>query len=694
MLLFSLGPVQAFIAQARKTRDLWLGSLLLSALMQAGMEGIASKLIFPANPKIKDNIPDLPNKYIAIFPTLEEAEQAAKQSEEKIKAFWRNLCNNVWDKVLDGPSRFTPETRTQWDAQTDPTHVFELFWVVVAGEEEAYKDWLKDTQSLFDQRKRLRDFSQQIEVGEKSTISGQRAALRGKGEWRSDVQTFWRGVAIAGVTAKILSGRDISQDGTERLDAIDTVKRFAHLSDSLAYLISGRKSQDFNVGFPSTSFIATASFAEQLIIASEDANVAAALVKWKSAARQLNERMPATIPLLTEVAKKQKRGADILTYDGDCYFPETFSARRLEKEFGFDRRTKECERLAKDGPDAIGDLLRATDKIESAIIHPRSYYAMIQMDGDKMGTLINGVSTRKEHKEISRALSEFSRENVPALVEKHYSGRLIYAGGDDVFALAPLARHAVPRKKEIPAPTQEIGTVLDLVDELRRQYHEVVGDAVLNGKAENTPVGTVSRKDTVTASTGIAIAHHYTPLSYVRRVSKEAEKLAKKQYGRNALVVTVLRRSGEQTRVGCKWEYPGLDGKEEMYPIPLFLEFYTYFMDDVLSPSCVHTLLEEVSTLVGLLKDAQVSEIKRVLRRQRNLNKKDDFSDTAIATTAQRLVDLAEAMDAESEKHFKKEEQFNKQLAVELHAEERRYGLVEVLGWLLVMLFLARKEQE
>ncbi len=26
MLMFSLGPVQPFIAQARKTRDLWLGS--------------------------------------------------------------------------------------------------------------------------------------------------------------------------------------------------------------------------------------------------------------------------------------------------------------------------------------------------------------------------------------------------------------------------------------------------------------------------------------------------------------------------------------------------------------------------------------------------------------------------------------------------------------------------------------------
>jgi hypothetical protein len=30
--------------------------------------------------------------------------------------------------------------------------------------------------------------------------------------------------------------------------------------------------------------------------------------------------------------------------------------------------------------------------------------------------------------------------------------------------------------------------------------------------------------------------------------------------------------------------------------------------------------------------------------------------------------------------------------AIELHAEERRYGLIEIIGWLLVLLFLARKE--
>ena len=98
----------------------------------------------------------------------------------------------------------------------------------------------------------------------------------------------------------------------------------------------------------------------------------------------------------------------------------------------------------------------------------------------------------------------------------------------------------------------------------------VVNDVSTTVQTENdTPV---PRKELVTASAGIAIAHHYTSLSYVRRISKEAERLAKEHYGRNALVVTVLRRSGEQTRVGCKWLYPGLTN-EAQQPMRLFAKF-------------------------------------------------------------------------------------------------------------------------
>jgi CRISPR-associated protein Cmr2 len=647
--------------------------------MQASMEGIESKLIFPHNPVIEKKIPDLPNKYIAIFNDADEAEAAAKKSEENIKRFWRDICTDVWKKVLEDPARFSPVTRTLWNEQTDPAHVFEIFWVIVTGDVEHYKKWLTETQFALDRRKHLRNFQQQEESGEKSTISGLRSALRGPGEWRSDVQTFWYHVA------KEQSSRDISTDGTERLDAIDTVKRFAYSSKSLAQRLNRTK---IDAGYPSTSSIATATYVERLIAESKNPLLSSAISEWLQEANKLGEMMPATIPLLSAQAKQYTLGAKILECDGDCLFPETFSVGRLKKEFRFgDERKDEREKLAQSGPKALSALLRITDTITPPITRPTPYYAMIQMDGDKMGKLINGVQSKDEHENISWALSAFSRRYASAIVEDTYPGRLIYAGGDDVFALAPLARDSlpvIPTREDNVCPSK---TVLDLVYQLQQRYREVVQEKVIDVVQTTEAASEKSRKSQVAASTGIAIAHHYTSLSYVRRISKEAEQLAKNHYGRNALVVTVLRRSGEQTRVGCHWQYPKLI--KEAQPIPLFLSFYDLFKEDVLSPKCVFNLLEEVSTLVGLSREAQESEVKRVLRRQRNPALEKRLQDDEIRHKAKYLIKLAKAIDKEEYPIL--DEKLG--LSVELHSDHRRYGLVEVLGWLLVMLFLARKEQ-
>ncbi len=689
MLLFTIGPVQSFIAQARKARDLWLGSFLLSSLMQAGMENTKDQLIFPVKPVIQDNIPDLPNKYIAIFESKNRAEETAKKSEEAIKSFWNDICIDVWRKIFDeSQQRISNVTREMWNGQVKPDNMLEFYWVVVERKEgESYADWLKRTQARHSQRKYLRDFKQQIEVGEKSTISGEREALRGPGESRIDVQMFWYQIA------REQSARDISQDGTERLDAIDTVKRFAHYSPHLAQKVGRQKLAEFKVGFPSVSSIATASFVEQLLYVNEEKTVANALDSWLEISKELNEEMPANIPFLATLADNFKQGKRILKPDGDCFFPETFSEKRLEKEFGFDNSRKtDREEIAKEAPKAIRNLLRATDACTPPITRPTPYYAMVQMDGDRMGTFIGGVESKDEHTAISSALSDFSRSNVPALVEKSYPGKLIYAGGDDVFALAPLARDTI-RGEEKP-----IRTVLNLVDQLQMEYQERVKKEVkdiVTGKKTNVES---PRSDLVTASAGITIAHHYTSLSYVRRISKEAEELAKEHYGRNALVVTVLRRSGEQTRVGCRWSYKGLEQSGQ--PIELFSFFYELFVDDILSPSCVHTLLEEAPTLIGLDREAQISEFKRVLKRQRDSaeRSKERFPDPDVAEKARQLVMLAEKMDEVMETLAKEKDKDEvacaEPVAVELYAEGRRYGLVEVLGWLLVVLFLARKEVE
>jgi len=670
--MFSLGPVQPFIAQARKTRDLWLGSFLLARLMEAAMKGMDRFLVYPTDPTLKEgsNVPDLPNKYVALFDDLEVAKEVAKDSKERLYTCWTSICNDVWEQTLikHRPKQGIDTAHKIWNRQTNPEVCFDIFWVIVErGLSEEYGTWLKRAEYAFDARKRSRDFkipynpdnlSITDEPGEKSTISGEREALRGKETSRESVRAFWRDLST------MFSSDDINPNGKERLDAIDMVKRFAY--DSQKIIEKG-----ISAGFPSTSSIATASYIEKLLTAEIKET---ALNAWLNITNRKelkqSEAYRFSIPYFQQPGKIIDRREDVLLRDGDLYFLETFTAYRLKEDYSFPYTSiiekHGTQQYADKSSQVLKALLGATDDL--GITRPTPYYAMIQMDGDQMGILLSGVTGEIEHKAISKALSTFSHESALDIVEKQYPARLVYAGGDDVFALAPLARDI--------SRGEDIATVLDLVDKLQQAYTTIVEE----------PISDLNHKENVTASTGIAIAHHYTSLSYVRRMAKAAEELAKDHYGRDALVVTVIRRSGEQTRVGCHWKYQGL----EMQPISLFTYFYELFKFDVLSPKCIYILLEEAPTLVRLEKEAQASEVKRVLSRQYNEKRENKLTVTAISipTLARHLVELANAMDNdEKRKH-------DTTRSVELHSDKRRYGLVEMLGWLLVAAFLARKDQE
>ncbi len=671
LLMFSLGPVQSFIAQARKARDLWSGSFLLSLLMEASMQDIErSALIFPAEQGIDTlakNIPDLPNKYVACFPDFQAAKAAALSSTKHIEELWLSICAEVWQKNIlpfTGVAHLT--THTIWERQISPEALFEIFWVIVERHDKNYPTWLRQTQEALAARKRSRTVKWHPkndlwnEPGEKSTISGEREALRGQGTSYEAIRAFWKDIAIA-------FPHNLNQNGEERLDAIDTVKRFAFHTQALA-------AKNIDAGFPSTSSIATASYVKQLL---SNPLPQTEIQDWLHATREPLNRMEInTIPALKHLVADNATKRDILKRDGDCFFPETFTPYRLKKDYAITPDYTAANRATK-GRKTLEKLLAATD--QAGIARPTPYYATILMDGDKMGPLVGGVENAEEHHAISKAVSTFSRTQAPAIVQERYPARLIYAGGDDTFALAPLAHDYTQNELLIleRGGHQPVKIVLTLVDQLQQAYRNEVRAAVHNEE----------RKCSVTASIGIAIAHHYTALSTVRRIAKEAEELAKKQYGRNALVVTILRRSGEQTRVGCHWEY-GIErnGKQfVLQPLFLFATFYELFTREFLSPRCVYKLLEEAPTLIALHQQAQQSEITRLLQHQRT--PEGQLSLQRIRSLAQQITELAYAIDNDTQRPSGQEP-----FAVELHAEERRYGLIEIIGWLLVLLFLARKE--
>lgn len=148
-----------------------------------------------------------------------------------------------------------------------------------------------------------------------------------------------------------------------------------------------------------------------------------------------------------------------------------------------------------------------------------NYIAVIALDGDHMGETLSNFKTQAEHRAFSKKLAEFAR----SVSIRPEDGRLIYAGGDDVLAVVKASR-AIP-----------------LARELAKQFTEMVA---VSG---------------ISASAGIAVGSSKAPLQDLVHEAHAAEGRAKHVYGRDALAVSVVKRSGEIIHWGCKWNSRAFD---------------------------------------------------------------------------------------------------------------------------------------
>jgi CRISPR-associated protein Cmr2 len=244
--------------------------------------------------------------------------------------------------------------------------------------------------------------------------------------------------------------------------------------------------------------------------------------------------------------------------------------------------------------EAARRLVRATLATTSAKDEVRleTYYALLMMDGDRMGAILSGddktaISYRdsfhpcvqkgfderaakqpliqrygdhkraispNRHLAVSGALNDFSQTVVRHVVEWEYLGRVIYAGGDDVLAMLPVAdllpamqrlRHAY--SGTLPEDAKK--SWRELRDD-RKALHCKGGFAYLNGRL----LRMMGRH--ATASTGAVIAHHQAPLGAVMRELRAAEKRAKNEGGRDAFSITVITRSGGALQLTENWGEP------------------------------------------------------------------------------------------------------------------------------------------
>ncbi len=152
------------------------------------------------------------------------------------------------------------------------------------------------------------------------------------------------------------------------------------------------------------------------------------------------------------------------------------------------------------------------------------------------------------HLSISGALNDFALSVARHVIEAEHPGRLIYAGGDDVLAMLPVA--------DLLSAMQRLRVAYSGHDPA--QGSEAAGGALRLGQGFAWLDGRLMRMmgERATASAGAVIAHHKAPLGAVRRELHIAEQRAKNEGGRDAFSLTVVKRSGGALQLTAKWGEP------------------------------------------------------------------------------------------------------------------------------------------
>jgi len=234
---------------------------------------------------------------------------------------------------------------------------------------------------------------------------------------------------------------------------------------------------------------------------------------------------------------------------------------------------------------------KSLDKDEAKL---ETYYALIMMDGDRMGAILSGDESThttityrdsfhpqvqkgfdehaakqpliqkyggqkraispNRHLAVSAALNDFSQIVVRQVVEEERLGRVIYAGGDDVLAMLPVADMLATMQRLRHAYSGTLPEDADMdwgkAKNERNTLHCKNGFAMLNGRLMRM------MGKNATASTGAVVAHHQAPLAAVLRELRAAEKRAKTEGGRDAFSITIIKRSGGALRLTADWGEP------------------------------------------------------------------------------------------------------------------------------------------
>lgn len=619
LILFTITPVQKFVTTARKTEDLWLGSYILSHLNATAIESIYAeegiKIIYPSIEGVSPfkswqnadiTLPSFPNLFLAMSETfqIEELSQKMQYVEAVVQCEFEKMARHAVEFFVSIVGKRTWNSTGADDIfKRQIKNFLQLYWVILSRSNESYQDWYAQTGARLASVKNCRAFDQVSESGRKCSLCGDREIFH---DGKTDAMQWWRRFAQR-------SAKYCRQ--SEALCIVCLTKRLA--TDYFGEKYSEIK----QLSFPSTSEVSTADF--KLQIAKDEAYKT--FVEAVNALKDDNDNQIEVtvnpVPKLQEIQRSWN-------VDGDWLFEESFSPQNLERYYGI---SEEAQRRQQQNIKRCNDLRR--DLVNKVGFEPSRYYAVIALDGDGMGQTISQARDSKAHTKISSELNEYTTK-VRQIVEKNYLGKLIYAGGDDVLALANLA------------------DLFSILHELQNDFPN------LNSEEESAS----------TASAGVCIAHCKVPLGDVLERARTMERAAKSVDGKDALGLALLKHSGNISQTVFKWEYLDVDGKGI----------------DMITVS---------QNLVGLIKTGEVSKkfmynFRDVFARLTNLT--GDFELPGIVEAElERLIWRAVSEKARSDERIQERISENVKDLTKLLAE-KRVKFEDFIGFLEIVNFIAR----
>lgn len=542
LLLVSLGPVQDFIAAARRCQDLWYGSWLLSSLSRAVADSLAEEcgsesLVFPGTVSERDAA--VANKIMTLVPVGLSTAQIADKANRALGVRLRQLRDEAFQRIDSSNLWRKSEALLQID------DLVEWNWVCVSltgGDLAASR---RAAEQLLAARKNTRTWtsvSWRLAGERKSSVDGLRESVL-----KQELYTTKRGQRarfgvrnderLCGVSLLKRRGQDLGSD--------DPASESAPAEQAVALTDGLHASRP---AFHSTTHLAVAPLLTRLARLGRVGE--SSLTRyWNSLRAHLGDgiRRYRIRPGVLATAKAANPWAPeesiewnrtlLQSGNGDAGFDAYPLVEDRLSDILAEASSLVGENLLRAEADLRGDLRQCLSGL--GVSSPNAYYAILVADGDHVGRAIDAIgsseggdssakvsveATLSRYRALSVSLDAFAHRATEIVAQA--GGSLVFAGGDDVLAFIPLH------------------TALQCARELRDEFRATMKPLFETQAAS----GTVMMP---TLSVGLAIVHHLEPLADARRIAYEAERLAKLQ--RNSLGIIAQKRQGARYEVSAEW---------------------------------------------------------------------------------------------------------------------------------------------